>query len=101
MSTHGVITEEEEYQRIVDNPPPTKSGQFTEDRKRVFLGSNGEKYSVIERRTYFGTPELVTLEDDLHDSFWRYPLLDKRIVDAPDGVQEAKNHAEYWAAKRK
>jgi len=96
-----LITEEEEYQRIVDNPPPVMPDTFVRHRQRIFLGSDGVKYTVTEASTHSGKPELVTLKDDLHDSFWRYPLLDKRDIDTPPGVPEAKNHSEYCAAKKR
>lgn len=93
------MTEQEEYEQIVANEPPTR-GPFIERSKRQYLGSNGIKYSVMESITFSGVPELVTLVEDLHDSFWRYPEIKRQLVGFPTNVSEAESQAEFWKAKR-
>ena len=92
------MTEQEEYQRIVDNPPPIRRDFIIRDTKTVYT-EDGYRFTQTTSGTHAGVPELVTLEEDLHDSFWRYPLIAKRIIGTVKNKIPA-NHATYWSAKR-
>lgn len=85
-----------ELTETLNKPLPVREN-FVETKIVKKRSTCGRIYTVTIKRLISGKPFFRIILDDLHDSFWSYPVIRETVLAAPEGIVEAKTHAEYAA----
>jgi hypothetical protein len=88
-----------EYEKIVENKPDILDKPFIVHQSMTKYSKEGSKYTETVAFTMGTVPVLKTIELDLIDSYWYYPVIHKQIV-ATASVTEG-THPEYFVARNK
>lgn len=85
---------------ILSNPPPRKPGVWVKQVQDKRLSADGRRYTVTIARAYSGTPRFFLLREDLHDSYWYYPLLGEAVIAEPVGITRG-TQPEFMRARQR
>lgn len=87
--------EVEAFNAILKNKPPVRSYNEISLRTYTKFSIDGFKYTETISSLRSKIPEFRRIEDDLIDSFWFYPVIEKRVVATTTNKIEC-SHSEYF-----